>query len=91
MALNKEVVKGKAFTMIGEIEKLLAKQTDTVEQSWKSLEKKSQHFKDFDLSNKIQKRNKLQTDCETLSAQIKDKISGLQNLILDKLDSNISK
>ena len=41
MALNKDVIKKEAFKIISEIEKLLAKQSDTVEQSWKSLEKKA--------------------------------------------------
>ena len=91
IALNKDVLKKEAFKVIGEIEKLLAKQTDTVEQGWKSLEKKAQHFHSFDLSYKMQKRTQLQTECETLSAQIKDSISALQSMILDKLDSNISK
>ena len=56
IALNKEVIKKEAFKIISEIEKLLARQTDTVEQSWKSLEKKAQHFQSFDLSYKMQKR-----------------------------------
>ena len=68
IALNKQVIKKEGLTLIGEVEKLLAKQTDTVEQSWKSLEKKAQHFRNFDLSYKIEKRGRLQTDCETLAA-----------------------
>ena len=68
IALNKQVIKKEGLTLIGEVEKLLAKQTETVEQSWKSLEKKAQHFHNFDLSYKIEKRGRLQTDCETLAA-----------------------
>ena len=41
MALNKDVIKKEAFKVISDIEKLLAKQSETVEQSWKSLEKKA--------------------------------------------------
>lgn len=89
-ALNKDVIKKEAFKVISDIERLLAKQSDTVEQAWKSLEKKAQHFHSFDLSYKVQKRQTLQTECETLSAQIKDSISTLLTLILDKLDSRIS-
>ena len=90
MALNKDVIKKEAFKVISDIERLLAKQSETVEQGWKSLEKKAQHFHSFDVSYKLQKRQSLQTECETLSAQIKDNISTLLTLILDKLDSRIS-
>ena len=90
MALNKQVVKEEGMKVIGEVEKLLAKQTDTAEQSWKSLAKKAQHFHDFDLSHKIMRRGRLQVECETLSAQIKDRISSLDTQLLDKLDSRIS-
>ena len=41
MALNKDVIKKEAFKVISDIERLLAKQSETVEQGWKSLEKKA--------------------------------------------------
>jgi len=55
-ALNKDDVKKGAFKLIGEIEKIFARMNETIETGWTSLQKKYRHFKDFDLSHKLEKR-----------------------------------
>ena len=89
IALNKDEIKQDAFAVIAEIEAVINKQHETVENAWTSLQKKYRHFGDFDLNAKLQRRKTLHSECETISVQIKENISSLLFQILEKLDSRI--
>ena len=63
---------------------------EAIELGWDGMQKKYDHFKDFDLKRKHDKRKVRHAKCETATVQIKDKIASLLLTILEKLDSNVS-
>lgn len=65
--MNKDVVKQAAFKLIGDLEKLFARMNETIEKGWRDLEKKYNHFSDFDLSHKREKRQSSHAKSETLA------------------------
>lgn len=54
-----------AFKLISELEKQFARMVETIETGWDGLQKKYDHFHDFDLSHKHSKRTNRHAKCET--------------------------
>lgn len=89
-ALNKEQMRNELISLVKALSLKMEENKMQVEEYWITLAKKSASFEDFDICHKVHKRQKVHNEGHTLQIQIRDQLSTLHFLILEKLDMKIT-